>query len=313
MHEITKHKKFFSKIATNYLILGVLALTFQLLLLNINGLLNVNLFENINIATILTAICNYLLPFPIFIFLMSRLDSERLPKQNINIKTFIQYISITFTLMWIGNIIGLALTTAIGLAIHNDVANPIQNLINSTDIWLNILLISIIGPIFEEIIFRKLLIDRTIKYGARVSIILSAVLFALFHGNLNQFFYALFMGGFFAYIYIKTGKIIYTIILHLIINLTGSVAGPYVVQSANAVTLATHSPTDLAIVLIYFIIIVTFLIIGLIGLSKYKKAKFNGSKTEINLKKPMTNIFLNIGMTLFTLFFAFQIIYQLII
>lgn len=61
---------------------------------------------------------------------------------------------------------------------------------------MNLALISIIGPIFEEILFRKILIDKTIKYGARISIIISALLFGLFHGNVNQFFYAFLMGGF---------------------------------------------------------------------------------------------------------------------
>lgn len=305
------HKKFFSKIGRNYLIYGLLALFFQFIIFNVVGSADANLFSNINVKTIAGAICNYILPLPVFIYFMKKLDSTKLPKQNINLKTLIAYISITFTLMVIGNIIGLTITSAIGTVIQNDVSNPIQNLINSTDIMLNLILISIIGPIFEEVIFRKILIDRTIKYGAKVSIILSAVLFAFFHGNLNQFFYALLIGGFFAYVYIKTGKIIYTILLHLIINFIGSVATLFVMQSANAIASGSQTSFDIGIVLIYLALMLLIFLIGLISMSRYKQAKFNGSKTEITLKKPLKTVFLNLGMILFMGFFTFEIIYQL--
>ena len=113
--------------------------------------------------------------------------------------------------MWIGNITGTIITNLLSFTIQNDIANPIQNLINSTDLWLNLILISLIGPIFEEIIFRKILIDRTIKYGPLASILVSAIIFGLIHGNLNQFCYTVLVGVFFAYVYIKTGQIKYSI------------------------------------------------------------------------------------------------------
>ena len=45
----------------------------------------------------------------------------------------------------------------------------------------------ICAPILEEYIFRKLIVDRTVKYGQGVAIVLSGLMFGLFHGNLNQF------------------------------------------------------------------------------------------------------------------------------
>lgn len=242
---------------------------------------------------------------------MRKIDSEKLEKQRINLTTFLTYISITLTLMWIGNIIGLVITSGIGAFIHTDITNPVENLINSADIRLNLLLISIIGPIFEEIFFRKFLIDRTIKYGARVSIILSAVIFAFFHGNLNQFFYAFLMGGFLAYVYIKTGKITYTIILHIIVNLMGSVVSLFVVESAQALTSGTYMPIDLCVVLIYLTIIFIAFAVGIIGLSRFKKAKFRSSKTRISLKHPLKTMILNYGMVFFMAFFILEIVYQI--
>ena len=304
------HKKFFSKIGFNYLILAVSAIVFQVIIANILALINPTYLNDINITTTLVSICNYFLPFPIFYWLMKRLKSQRIEKNKINAKTFITYIGITMTLMWIGNIIGLIITASIGGVIQNDIANPIQQLINNTSLWFNIIIISIIAPIFEEILFRKFLIDRTIKYGARISIILSAVIFALFHGNLNQFFYALLIGGFFAYVYIKTGKIIYSIILHLFVNLMGSVVSLFV---SNAIMNLENSLNtfDIIFLLVYISILLILIVIGIIGLSRYKQAKFNGSKTAIQLKKPFNTAFLNYGMICFVGFFLIKIIRQL--
>lgn len=302
-------KKFFSKIGVNYLILGITALIFQILIINILNITTPIYLSDINFLTFLSSICNYILPFPLFYWLMKKLDVKKPEKNSINIKTFIIYIGITLTLMWIGNLIGLGITALLSSSMHTDIANPVQQLINSTDIWLNLILISIMAPIFEEILFRKFLIDRTIKYGAKVSIILSAVIFALFHGNLNQFFYALLMGGFFAYVYIKTAKITYTIILHIIINLMGSVISLIIASSVNNL-LTGPTLADASIIIVYMIILFSFIIIGLFGLSKFKKARFNGKKTEIALKNPLKTMFLNYGMVCFIIFFILEMVYQ---
>lgn len=305
------HEKLFSNIGFNYLILGMTAILCQIIILNVINVTNPEYLTNINIISLMSSICNYILPFPIFYLLMKKIDTVEIEKTSINVKTFILYAGVTLTLMWIGNIIGLTITSLLSSSMQSDIANPVQQLINSTDIWFNLAIISIFAPIFEEILFRKFLIDRTIKYGARVSIILSAVLFALFHGNLNQFFYALLMGGFLAYVYIKTGKIIYTITLHLIVNLLGSVVSLIVTQSINNLSTA-YTIVDIGIVIVYMIIIVSCLFIGIIGLLKYKKAKFNGQKTEIALKNPLKTMFLNYGMVCFIAFYIFEMIYQVL-
>lgn len=304
-------KKFFSKIGINYLIYAISALIIQIIAVNILGVANNSLLYDFNVITILSAISNYVLPFPILFYLMKKIDAQTLEKQNLNLKTFLLYLSITFTLMWIGNIVGLAITSALGTIFQTEITNPVQRLINSSDIWLNLILISVAGPIFEEIFFRKFLIDRTIKYGARVSIILSAVIFGFFHGNISQFFYAFLLGGFFAYVYIRTGKIIYPIILHIIVNLMGSVVSLFVVQSAQTFISNTYTPIDIVIVVIYVLIILSALLVGLIGLSRFKKAKFNGCKTQISLTKPIKTILLNPSMILLILFFVAEIIYML--
>lgn len=305
------HKKFFSKIGANYLIMGVLTIIFQIILVNIINNANPEYLNNITFLSGLSTLCNYILVFPIFYWLMKKLGECRIEKESLDVKTFIIYIGIVLTLMWIGNIIGLVITMLLSGAMHTEIANPVHQLINSTEIWFNIVIISIIAPICEEILFRKFLIDRTIRYGAKVSIILSATLFAFFHGNLNQFFYTFLMGGFLAYVYVKTGKITYSIILHAIVNFIGSVVSVMISNSAMNLQ-ANFNPIDGAIILTYFMILLIFLFIGIYGLTRFKEARFNGSKTQIGLKNPFKTLFLNYGMILFIIFFLFQMIFQII-
>ena len=280
-----------------------MALLFQIIILNILNIYNPQYLNSTNLLTILSAICNYILPFPIFYWLIKKIPTETFETRNVNAKTFIIYIGIAYTLMWIGNIIGLIITTLLSGIIQTQIANPVQNLISSSEIWFNLFIISILAPVFEEIFFRKILIDRTIKHGVKLSILLSAVIFALFHGNLNQFFYAFLIGGFFAYVYIKTGKITYTISLHVIINLMGSVMS--VIFTNSVMNIQTNiNPFDAFIILAYLLILFSLIVIGLYGIFKFKDKLF----TKIEL--PYKCVFLNYGMICFMAFFIFEIIYQ---
>lgn len=298
------NRKFFSKIGLNYTFFGVFAIIMQIIIINIIGFTNPIILNDINLTSIIASVCNYILPLPIFLYLMNKLEKQEINSNKLTIKKFIVYIAIALTLMWIGNLIGLTITEILGNLIQNEIANPIVETINSSSIYTNLLLMVIMAPIFEEIIFRKLLIDRTIKYGKGVSILLSALIFGLFHGNLNQFFYAFLIGGFFAYVYIKTGKIIYTILLHLTVNFFGSIISVIVGNSLNNMNTMANLPiADAGIIIIYFLVYVLIVIVGVIGLLKnYKKI----SLLKDNLiKKPYTTSLINVGMICFYIYVTY--------
>ncbi|WP_276956671.1 CPBP family intramembrane glutamic endopeptidase [Methanobrevibacter woesei] len=298
------NRKFFSKIGLNYTFFGVFAIIMQIIIINIIGFTNPIILNDINLTSIIASVCNYILPLPIFLYLMNKLEKQEINSNKLTIKKFIVYIAISLTLMWIGNLIRLTITEILGNLIQSEIANPIVETIDSSSIYTNLLLMVIMAPIFEEIIFRKLLIDRTIKYGKGVSILLSALIFGLFHGNLNQFFYAFLIGGFFAYVYIKTGKIIYTILLHLTVNFFGSIISVIVGNSLNNMNTMANLPiADAGILIIYFLIYVLIVIIGVIGLLKnYKKI----SLLKDNLiKKPYITSLINAGMICFYIYVTY--------
>lgn len=121
--------------------------------------------------------------------------------------------------MYVGNYISTFIMERVYLLLGRVPENSINVILDKTNILVSALIVGIIGPIFEELIFRKLFIDRLTPYGDIIAILLPSLIFGLFHGNLYQFFYAFFIGVVLSYIYIKTGKIGYSIGLHIFINM----------------------------------------------------------------------------------------------
>ena len=78
------------------------------------------------------------------------------------------------------------------------------------------------APILEELAFRKTLLDRLHDHGEGYAAVISALLFGLMHGNHMQFFLAFFLGLIFAMVYMRTGRVIYTMLLHAMINTTAT-------------------------------------------------------------------------------------------
>lgn len=86
------------------------------------------------------------------------------------------------------------------------------------------------APVVEELLFRKCFIDRIGGYGERTAVILSGLLFGLAHGNIQQFFYAFGLGMIWAYVYVRTRNIGYTIAFHMLFNLIGGIFAMSVYQ-----------------------------------------------------------------------------------
>lgn len=76
----------------------------------------------------------------------------------------------------------------------------------------------ILGPISEEILCRGLALRLLQPYGKRFAIVLSALLFGLFHGNVVQIPFAFLVGLVLGYVTVEY-SILWAIILHVINNL----------------------------------------------------------------------------------------------
>ncbi|OOM78511.1 CAAX amino terminal protease self- immunity [Clostridium puniceum] len=78
--------------------------------------------------------------------------------------------------------------------------------------------VCLLGPILEEIIFRGFILKSMQKYGNLTAIIVSSILFSMFHLNLVQFINPVLMGTVLAFITIKSKSIFPSIIAHIFNN-----------------------------------------------------------------------------------------------
>ncbi|OUN84885.1 hypothetical protein B5G06_04190 [Flavonifractor sp. An52] len=125
----------------------------------------------------------------------------------------------TLGLVYLSNLLTLLLTQLIGILRGQAVTNPVDSLAGYPTV-LNLLLGCVIAPLSEEYLFRYLLLNRLRPYGDKFAILASALCFGLFHGNLNQLFYAFAVGALFAYVVLRTGCLWQSILLHALINFT---------------------------------------------------------------------------------------------
>ncbi len=84
---------------------------------------------------------------------------------------------------------------------------------------IGLFLYGIVSPLAEEVVFRGMVYRRLRQYfHVPVAMVLSALLFGLYHGNLVQAVYGFIMGMFMAYLYEMFGGIFYAFLFHATAN-----------------------------------------------------------------------------------------------
>jgi len=106
------------------------------------------------------------------------------------------------------------------IKLFEDYAHQINTLQGGNSIIV-LLLLAVIAPITEELIFRGVILHRTNRYisflGANL---LQATLFGIYHFNIVQGIYAALLGFLLGLIYKKFNTIIAPIILHMTVNIS---------------------------------------------------------------------------------------------
>lgn len=72
----------------------------------------------------------------------------------------------------------------------------------------------VLAPIFEELIFRGMILQTLSKYNKMFAIIVTSLLFGLLHLNITQAIPAFFMGLVLCYMYLKSDSILVTMLAH---------------------------------------------------------------------------------------------------
>ena len=166
----------------------------------------------------------YIVAFPLFALMTSGIPSRKYKDgSKMTLGEFVVIFMISQAIMVAGNLISGYLTELIEGTTNTPIDDFTSQLIMASPTWLIVLVVVILGPIVEELIFRKIFIDKLSIYGDRLAIVISSISFGLIHGNLYQLFYATAVGLLLGYVYTKTRKIKYSCLLHILINFMGSV------------------------------------------------------------------------------------------
>ena len=287
---------------------------------------NPGLLSNINYSLLIGMIPTYVISMPLMMFLIHKfVPAKQIEKKKMPVGQWLIAFIICVAGMYISNFIGIFITQIISVFKGSPVTNEMLDLSTSTSLWINIIIMVLLAPIYEEMIFRKLLIDRVVKYGEGTAILFSGLMFGLFHGNLNQFAYAFILGVIFGFVYVKTGTIRYTILLHMIINFMGSVLGVLVLKliDYNALMEASNDPEIMTaymmshlpqfmVYMIYCFVLLGLVIAGIVlFIVKIKQIRLEAGEVRIPKGQRFSSTVLNVGMILYFIFWIIVIIYQL--
>lgn len=102
--------------------------------------------------------------------------------------------------------------------VENAVQNSVVSLLMTTNLPAMLLLMAVLPALGEEFVFRGLLYHAYRRTSPLAGIILSALFFALMHGNFNQIPYAFFLGIVMALMVEATGSIWISIFMHFMLN-----------------------------------------------------------------------------------------------
>lgn len=292
------YKKDFSNIGIRMLVSTAVIILLQLGVQTFALTLFPEWQDNVNILFAVTMAPLFVLGYPISFVLMRNKDVPVIEKHHMSAGQLVVSFLICYGLLIIGNLIGLGLTAGIGLLKGSPVQNALLNVVSGGSIWVTAIFTVLCAPVFEEILFRKLICDKIIKYGEGCTIMLSGLIFGLFHMNFNQFFYAFFLGCFLAFIYVKTGNLKYTILLHMIVNFFGTVLGGMLFKLDPA------KPSTVIISTVYSLCVFAMAIAGIVLLIVKRRA-FVLKLGEIVIEKGQRfkTMILNVGMALYCLVF----------
>lgn len=171
---------------------------------------------------IISDLASYGFGLPVLLLILHSLPNAPAPaRKRVTGKQFGGLALVSYAAVYIFNLLGMAIVALLSLLKGGEVGNILQNAVDSSNPWLTFLFGVVIAPVVEEFIFRGVLINKLRGYGESLCIFASGLLFGLFHGNLNQLFYAFVLGCIFAYVTLRTGSILWSILLHMTVNFVG--------------------------------------------------------------------------------------------
>ena len=217
-----------------------------------------------------------------------------------------------WAIVFVGMAVAMVANTASEMIQTNFSFFGLQNTLDMTskantplEIVLYIISTAVVPAFAEEFAFRGILMGTLRKFGDAFAIIASAIVFGAMHGNIVQVPFAFILGLVFAYVDCKTNSILPSIIIHFINNFYAVMLDD--LQNTGVVS-------DRVFMMIYFILIAVFCILGLVSFfliirkdknylrisDKSIQAYVNEPTILLTLKEKIKAFFINPG-TLFVM------------
>lgn len=151
--------------------------------------------------------------------------------------------------------------------------NELSGIIYSGPVWVMVLSIAVAAPVLEEFLYRGLIFKRLRNYLKPVSsMLISAFVFGVMHGNAVQFVYAFILGIFMAFVYEKFKTIWASVIFHAGANLTSLVITLLLPEGGYTITLGAY------MLLIVAELAVVFLLLKLVDVKVDRKPAVSQQK-----------------------------------
>ena len=259
-------------------------------------------------AWLLTFVPLYAAAVPAGLLIIRKIPAYPPQVRNVRPADCAAFLLVSVFLMYAGNFLGTMISTALQNAFGIVSRNAASTYASSESLLPKLLFMVILAPMIEEYVFRRALIDRMRPYGGKQAVITSALIFGLFHGNLSQLFYASALGLAFGYIYLKTGRLLYTVLLHMFINFTGSILAPALLNGADSADLSSLSSGFLT----YVAALIAVSVIGLAMLvTRRRSIAFLPEEKELPKGARFKTVWLNPGMILLVLSCLGMIVYSI--
>ena len=195
--------------------LAMFLIFFILQLLNVK----VDFLNNYLVTYIANAISIYGVGYLIFKLVLRKTEQvEQKEKKKMKFWEFIALICVTIGGAQFVNLVSQMIINVVKILLGIEIQDNVQDIITHANPIFTVIFVAIIGPIFEELIFRGTLFKKLRAYGDKTAILYTAIAFGLFHCNIPQIPFAIVVGLFLGYAKVKTNNIIYPIIMHIALN-----------------------------------------------------------------------------------------------
>ena len=199
----------------------------------------------------------------IYLFLRKLPTLKEEPKKKMKLSEFLGWACSMRGVAMVLSLVGVLLFIILVLAIRGPSSimelltksNPLLQL-DSFDMVMNLVLISVVAPIMEEIMFRRLFLDALRPFGDLVAILYSGLAFGLLHMNVQQITYACGLGIMLGYVMTKTNNLLCCIGLHATLNASTAVLLPLLENVSDLDNIAKLLPIGCAIGLLIVVSII---------------------------------------------------------